>query len=155
MPVTAHPCGLFRRLAAILYDSFLVLAVIIFATLPVILLRGDATEGEVWFTLYILFAGYLYFAFFWTRAGQTLGMRAWRILLVDENGNRPGWRASVIRYLTSIVSWALLGGGFLWILIDHRKRALHDIVSRTRLVVLPADSGAGKPRDDKENGGAG
>jgi len=40
----------------------------------------------------------------------------------------------------ALVSLLPLGLGFLWILFDPEKRAWHDRLSRTRVVVLPKGS---------------
>jgi len=143
MTLYAPPCSLLRRLGAIIYDAILLAAVLVLATFPVVLLHDGATEGEPWFTAYVIAIGYIYFAGFWTRSGQTLGMRTWRIVIIHEAGGRPGWRDSLIRYAAAIGSWLPLGAGFLWSLIDGERRTFHDLVSRTSLVVLPRTAASG------------
>ncbi len=73
---------------------------------------------------------------FWTHGGQTLGMRAWRLRLVSDDGDKVTLRQALVRYAVAILSWLVLGLGFLWILFDGKKRAWHDIASRTRLVLV-------------------
>ena len=132
-----------RRLIAMVYDFFLLLAVLMLAAYPaVILLHGGEafTPGEDWlaenlFRLYLVTVAYLFFAWFWTHGGQTLGMRAWRLRVTDLEGKPIGWDRALLRYVAAILSWAALGLGFLWILVDPQKRAWHDILSRTRIIV--------------------
>lgn len=152
MTVYAPPCRLLRRFGAIVYDTMLLAAVIMVATLPVLMLHGGATDGDAWFRGYVLAIGYAYFGWFWTHGGQTLGMRAWRVIIIHEDGGPPGWRACGIRYLTAVVAWIPLAGGFFWSLIDREKRTLHDIASRTSLVVLPRRRPSDDPSQDHDPG---
>ncbi len=137
MTIYASPCGLLRRFGAILYDAILLLAIVLIASLPVVIAMDGAADGELWFTGYVLAIGYVYFAWFWIHGGQTLGMRTWRIVIIRDDGGRPGWRDCLLRYGVAIASWLPLAGGFLWGLVDAEKRTLHDLASGTSLVVLP------------------
>ena len=130
-------CGLGRRLLAILYDSLVVLALLIIATVPVVLITGGAQEESAVFRaalqVYVLVIGFAFFGGFWHFGGQTIGMRAWHIRVTDLEGDPVSWRAAGIRYIVALFSWAVLGLGFLWSLIDPDQRTWHDIVSETRL----------------------
>lgn len=137
MALYRPPATLLRRSGALIYDAVLLVAVLIAAALPVVLLYGEAIEGEPWFTLYLLAVGYLYFAWFWVHGGQTLGMKTWRLLLIRDDGADPGWKDTLIRYVAALISWVPAAGGFLWSLVDRERRTLHDIVSGTSIVVLP------------------
>ena len=78
-----------------------------------------------------------FFCWFWIKNGQTLGMQAWRIQLVNFDGGSPGAGASVMRWLGALLSAACLGLGYLWCLVDRRGRYWHDYLSKTELVLLP------------------
>lgn len=131
-----EPCTLIRRLAAVLYDSVIVLALLMLAALLAVLLGwGQKTAiKDVGFTLYLVSVWYVYLAWCWRKGGMTMGMRAWKIRIEDESGRNPSWGKTLIRFLASLVSAALLGAGFLWSLADSRNRTWHDILSGTRLV---------------------
>ncbi len=136
--------GLGRRLAAAAYDLLLVLGLLVLGsaavTLPVGLILGPVASENLGNNP--LFIGWLalipavFFIGFWLRGGQTLGMRAWRIRLISSDGAPITFRQAVIRYLSAILSWALLGLGFLWSLPDPERRTWHDRLSKTRLIVL-------------------
>ena len=161
METAASPAGLFRRLAALLYDALLVIAVLFIAALPLPLV--EKSVRTLWWArileqLYLLTAWFLFFGWFWTHGGQTVGMKAWRMKLQCLNGDRPSWRDALIRFFVSSGSfWLLLvlygleilsskiafilagivfGLAFLWILIDQKGCAWHDHLSRTRLVMV-------------------
>jgi uncharacterized RDD family membrane protein YckC len=129
-----------RRLAAIVYDGVLLAGVLFAASLPLPLFPA-AVQQTAWFRWslrgYLLLVGFVFFGWFWSHGGQTLGMRAWRIRVVITAGDEPGWRQAGIRYAVALGSWAALGGGFLWSLLDRDRRCWHDILSGTRLVLVP------------------
>jgi uncharacterized RDD family membrane protein YckC len=134
--LSGTPCGFFRRLAIIVYDSAIVVSLLMLATMLAMLagFGGRTAMKDPVYTAYLLAIWFFYLAWCWHRGGMTVGMRAWRVRIVDEKGNRPGWRKSAIRFLVSLLSAAAAGIGFLWALADSRKRTWHDILSRTRLV---------------------
>jgi len=143
-----EPAGLLRRLAAMLYDGLLLLALLMVATglfLPftggeAISLRDDpALEFGYRAVLLLLTVGF--FGIFWTRRGQTLGMASWRVRVEREDGALPGWGDALRRLAAAVISWLPLGLGFLWILVDPQRRAWHDRLSRTRVVVVPKGAG--------------
>ena len=125
-----------RRLAAILYDSFLVFALLMVASLIVVgLLRDAVNPNNLLFQIYLLVVGWSYFAICW-RAGQTLGMKSWHIHLLGPT-QPVGLRETAVRSMVAIVSWAVAGLGFLWALFHPQRAAWHDLASGTRLVVRP------------------
>jgi uncharacterized RDD family membrane protein YckC len=139
--------GLVRRLAAILYDTLLLAALLVVAsavvTIPVGLIFGQATaEGlgdNPLFMLWLALVPLLFFTWFWRRGGQTIGMRAWRLQLVSSDGESVTLKKAVLRFFTALLSWIPLGLGFLWILVDPERLAWHDRLSGTRLVLLSKD----------------
>ena len=130
--------GLLRRLAAIFYDSLLLFSVLFFATFPVLLLtRGHAVApANPALQIYLLAIAFLYFAWPWIRGGQTLGMRAWGLRVVQANGARITWAQAALRFAGALLSWAALGAGFLWGLVDRDGLTWHDRLSGTRLVLV-------------------
>ena len=125
-----------RRFGAILYDLFLLLAVIFAASfLPVILFNVKPEDAYFFlFQAYIFLVSYIFYAWFWIRSGQTLGMRTWKVKVITYDGSKLNWGNSFIRYLVAIVSLLAFGLGFFWSLWDKQKRTWHDIASRTRLI---------------------
>ncbi len=130
------PCSFLRRLGAILYDSILLFAVLMFATSLLMPLNGVAIESDnAAYQIYLLIIAYIYFVWQWSFGGRTLGMRTWNIKIMNEKGENPSWQESTKRYFGSILSIILLGSGFLWSLFDHKKCALHDHLSKTTLII--------------------
>ncbi|MFK7816822.1 MAG: RDD family protein [Gammaproteobacteria bacterium] len=125
-----------RRFGAMLYDFFLLLTVVFVASFIIVIPTGIKPEDSYFFLFqaYIFFTAYLFFAWFWTHGGQTLGMRTWKIKLVNEDGSLVTWKSALFRFAMAIVSWLVFGLGFLWSLWDKQHRTWHDIFSKTRLI---------------------
>jgi len=135
--------GFGRRLAALLYDSLLLAALLmIFTGGALFFTHGRAVMREtagVW--VYVYRAGLIgviagYYLLNWTRSGQTLGMRAWRLRVVGESGQPLSWKAALLRCLFGALAWAPAALGVLWLYADPERVALHDRLSKTRVVRL-------------------
>ncbi|BFM11113.1 RDD family protein [Simiduia litorea] len=143
---TQYP-SIFRRLGAMLYDSLLVIALCLaYGALvlwgKVALFDYNLAAGEKASIGLPGFAGMLglialYFCFFWVRSGQTLGMKTWRIQILDETGKYLSLGQAVKRWLLACVSTVALGLGYLWSIIDKDSQTLHDLLSHSRTVLLP------------------
>jgi uncharacterized RDD family membrane protein YckC len=73
----------------------------------------------------------VYFAAFWSIAGQTPGMRVVGLRLTRPDGSLPSFPRSVLRFAFLIVSIAFAFLGFVPMLFDHRRRDLPDFVAET------------------------
>ncbi len=133
------PCGLLRRLAAIVYDSFILIAVLFAATVPVVAIHGGAVEDSWVFTVYLFAIAFAFFGGFWTHGGQTLGMKAWRIRVIRADGSAVRWRDAAWRFVVAAIGWLPLAAGYWWALIDDQRRGWHDRLSGTRLYVVGRD----------------
>ena len=134
--------AVWRRLASVCYDLLLLSALLVFATaiivLPLGLLLGLSISGShPLFRIYLFAISIWFFCWFWVHGGQTLGMRAWRIRLVANDGSPVSWRKALLRYFAAILSWLPLGLGFFWALFDTEKRSWHDRLSATQLILIP------------------
>ena len=139
--------GLIRRLAAIMYDTLLVAALLFLATVPFIAVRGGEPVEIGENTLYrvvLVIVIYAFFVGFWTRSGRTLGMQSWGLQLETMDGGKPTLATSSVRFIAALISWAPGGLGFLWQLWDKDGLTWHDRISGTRIVHYP------KPKEAKE-----
>lgn len=127
--------GFLRRLAAILYDLLLLLALLFVATALLLPLNaGEAfTTHQFFYPLYLLIISFLFYAWFWTHGGQTLGLRAWKIKVLTFDLKPISWKQALFRFAGAILSWGVFGLGFFWILIDKNHRSWHDNLSKTAL----------------------
>ncbi len=141
-PIPVAP-GILRRLAAMLYDGLLLVALWFVATALLLAATGGhlADPDRPLWLLYTLRASLLlvalvFFTGFWTNGGQTLGMRAWRLKLISASGDPVNWRQAVRRFAAAIPSIGAIGLGLLWMLLDPEQCAVHDRLSGTRLILL-------------------
>lgn len=128
-------CGFLRRLGAMTYDGILLFAVLFLATALLLPFTHGAAirSGNYFYLVYLLLISYLYFAWQWTHGGQTLGMRAWHIRLLNTNKQPADLLMVTKRFCLALLSWLAAGLGFLWAIPDKNHRALHDRYSGTRL----------------------
>jgi uncharacterized RDD family membrane protein YckC len=135
---------LMRRIAAMLYDGLLILALLFMSTLPFIAAQGgepvEPSENVLYQSVLAIII-YGFFVGFWTRSGRTLGMQSWRLQLETMDGERASLGAATIRFFAALLSWAPAGLGFLWSLWDKDRLAWHDRISKTHLVYYPKEDG--------------
>ena len=133
-----RPATLFRRLAALFYDSLLLLAVWFIATALLL----PFTSGEAirphnpLLSSYLLFISFFFYGWFWIHGGQTLGMRAWKLRLGNLREGPVTWLQALLRFMVAIPSGMLFGLGYFWMLVDKRKLTWHDRYSETCVVQL-------------------
>lgn len=140
--------GFGRRLAALLYDAFLVGALLmVYTAAALIFTRGGDGRPQpilretVGAWAYVYYAGMVavitaYSVLNWTRSGQTLGMRAWRLHAVDAAGRRLTLPAALVRFGWAVCAWLPAALGVLWLYFDRDRLALQDRLSNTRVVHL-------------------
>ncbi|MCP4287545.1 MAG: RDD family protein [bacterium] len=129
-----------------IYDSLLIFAVLFLAAaLALIFNRGEAIEASPAFSLYLLFTLFSFYAWFWHKSGQTLGMRVWKIRIVSEFGGNPSWGNSYLRLMFALLSLACFGLGYLWRLF--KPYTWHDKLSQTSIIDVSAMTRAGKKTD--------
>jgi uncharacterized RDD family membrane protein YckC len=134
--------GFFRRMAAVCYDALLLLAVLFLATALVLPFNaGQAfTSDQFFYPLYLLTVSFIFYGWFWTHGGQTLGLRAWKIKLCRVDGGSIGWGQAGLRFAAAGLSWLVFGIGFLWCIFDKNQLCWHDYLSKTRLCMLEQEN---------------
>jgi len=137
--IAPAPAPFLARIAAMIYESLLVTAVVFVASFIIIPVVGEmhAPWQRHLFQVYIVGVLFAYFSAFWLRSGQTLAMKTWRIRLVNPNGAPLTLKQAALRFFLAL-SGLLLGGiGFWWALVDRDQQFLHDRIVGTRLVRVP------------------
>lgn len=155
--------SLLRRLAAWIYDLFLIFAVcfayvaiVTFIAAKLGIQQDDlslTTDGDNMtlvadsdyqpilsgplFQAGLIGVIAIFYIGFWLKKGATLGMQTWRMHLIDLEGNRPDLKTCAIRCAAATASLGVFGLGYIWSLFDSQNRTFHDIVSKTRVVVHP------------------
>jgi uncharacterized RDD family membrane protein YckC len=145
--LTATPASLGVRLLAGLYDLLPLLGLWFLAGVLALAATGGTLD---WHRIAhkLLVQGFVlvliatYFVLSWSRGGQTLGMRAWRLRVVRLDGTTvSAWRA-LLRFAVALFSVGVAGLGVLWALFDAQRRTWHDIAAGT-MVIRNAAPGSG------------
>lgn len=131
-----QPTTFSRRLIVFVYEAFLLFAVLFAAAIP-ITVGFNITYGDPRYPVLVIYLyafAFLYFGWCWTRAGQTLAMKTWKLQLVSRNGGPVTWKQSAIRYGVACISLLAFGLGFLWALFNKNKDTWHGLASSTKLI---------------------
>lgn len=154
-PVRYRAAGFWRRLLAVLLDalflgpfwllSFVAIYGLAYRGLPAMrqltpdlfvafLIEKDQFVGKAVLIL-MAFSALFYSFVFHALWGKTPGKRIVGIRVVDVYGQRIGFLRSFFRTIMACCSFVLLGAGLLWCAFDVKRRALHDHVAGTHVVV--------------------
>lgn len=125
------------RLAAMLYDAIIVVAIWVFTIVLLVTLTGDAVLGA-WVQSLLFIELFVFFAYFWIHKGQTIGMLAWRLRLESEHPFTL--RKAFFRFCGAMASFLTLGMGYYWIWFDPLRRSWPDIFSNSYIVRYPKKS---------------
>ena len=131
-----------RRLAALLYDALLLLGLLFVFTLLLILARGGLAigAGTLWYESSLVAVAFAFCGLSWTRGGQTVGMKAWRIRVVASDGGSLAWPRAALRFFASWLSLLPAGLGYWWSLVDRERCCWHDRLSGTRVIRASASA---------------
>ncbi len=149
------PAGLIRRFAALFYDFLLCVALVMVVTLIyqqgllrlihggerlLAMSQAGALDRDPVLASLLLLSLFGFFAYFWVRTGQTLGMQVWSVRVQNADGTSISIWQALLRFMVAIASWLCLGLGFLWALGNRQRKTWHDIYSESVLVRLPKDA---------------
>jgi uncharacterized RDD family membrane protein YckC len=161
---TFTSASLWRRLAAMVYDSLLIFSILVIVgltTLPFTNALG-VSRDNIFLRLYIFSALFVFLAWFWTHGGQTLGMRAWKLKLVQADGTPVSWILALFYYLVSLPMWGFLifviavnagmipapallahtphwllyGFALIWFVIDHLPNNWRERIAKLKMILI-------------------
>ena len=132
-----------HRLLALLYDALLLAALLFALSFGLVILNGGKAipSGTWWYNASMVVAVTAFYCWCWTHGGQTLGMQAWKIRLINAADTPVNWQDALGRSFAGVFSWLPLGLGFFWMLVDRESLTIQDRLSQTRVIDLrSADS---------------
>jgi uncharacterized RDD family membrane protein YckC len=123
------------RLLSLVYEGMLLLAVLFISSYLFLSVARDAQSGwtRTLFQIYLFSVCSVYFVFCWTRTGQTLPMKTWRVRVVTRDGGSLSAGQAFIRYIFATPGM-LSGISLLWAPFDKDRQFLHDRLAGTRIV---------------------
>jgi uncharacterized RDD family membrane protein YckC len=132
-----HYAGIATRALALAVDVAIV-QVIVFTCAAVIGLVGSLvgdlhldTLGRVLAAVAWALAVATYFVTFWSTVGQTPAMRMMDIRVVAADGTPPSLGRSIVRLVGLGLAIIPFFAGFLPVLVDDRRRGIHDMLAAT------------------------
>ena len=152
-----HRAGFFRRLAAIIYDILVAVAVGMCAAMLMLITMLLLVENgvldnhgyehfsdliqhapiyqyilQVWVGAWVM----AFFLWFWRNGGQTIGMRAWRLRIASTNDQPITYTRAFVRMVFS-----LFGLGTLLVLLDIKhKQSLQDRIASKEVICLSKEA---------------
>jgi len=140
-PSADLPAPTGRRLLAALYDvpALFTLSLVLTALLLVINSGERLDAGPASLALYracLVLLWTAYYGISWTRWGQTLGMRVWKLRVRRSDGSPMRWPDALLRLAASLIAWLPLALGVFAATWDPERRAWHDRLSSTRVVAV-------------------
>ena len=131
--------GPFIRLAAFIYDGLLVLG--LWFVMGIIFVAANGGEHVAQHNPFLPSAMFIVLFWFnlhfWRRGGQTLGMRAWRLRLINDNKGPLTLMQCLVRFLVAIGSTLVFFLGYFWVWFDKEGLTWHDRYSNTRIIREP------------------
>ena len=132
--------GFFKRVFSLIYDSLVVIGIMLSLSLLLVLINGGSTEENKFASLIqfliITFSGPCFYTYFWlANNGQTLGMQAWKIQLISNN-NGLSVKDCLYSCFISIISFLIFGIGYFLILFRKDNKSLADLLTNTQIIDL-------------------
>ena len=134
--------GIPRLMAAMLYDLILLFGILLLATTLVVIplhISYDSTtlDGKILilFQLYLVAVIVIFYTWFWSHGGQTLGMRTWKIRVVSQSEEQLSLLHAFKRLLLALLTLAPAGLGVWWKLFDRDNQTLYDRLAGSRLIL--------------------
>ncbi|HEY8199393.1 MAG TPA: RDD family protein [Candidatus Limnocylindrales bacterium] len=118
-------------ISLVILAAFLIVAGI-FAAIGVDFLAATSVIAAIvgFFVVY-----FVYFPYFWTKNGQTLGMRPFKLRVVmDKDGGKVTMGPAILRLIGYWIDQIIFYLGYIWVLIDNRRRGWHDLIAGTVVI---------------------
>ena len=130
-------------LAAMFYDLVLLFGILLLATTLVVVplkISHEATtlDGNLLllFQLYLVAVIIIFYTWFWSHGGQTLGMRTWKFKVVSQSGEQLSLLYACKRLLLALLTLAPAGLGVWWKFFDSDNQTLYDRLAGSRLILV-------------------
>ena len=124
------------RLVGYIVDILIVTAaifaiIVVFGILAVIV----PVLGAIGILVGVIVVPLAYFPYFWSKSGQTPGMKMMGIKVVrDKDGGPLTMGQAILRLIGYWVSGFVFYLGYIWIFIDKRQRGWFDLIAGTVVI---------------------
>ncbi|MDA7829174.1 RDD family protein [Gammaproteobacteria bacterium] len=133
MNLKSHTIFPLKRIAATIYDLFLLLGVW-FGVGSIALWMNNGEILNPWLGLSIVFIStWAFYSYFWTHGNKTLGMAIWKVEIYSFDGNEVNLQQTSIRFIANLVIFSLGGLPLIQIYFSKNGHSISDVLSKTGL----------------------
>ena len=121
-----RPIGFLKNLIVCVYDLLLLFSILFFASFPFVIYFDNQSFGDnIIYRIYLGIIIVSYYTYFWKTHGQTLGMKSWKVYLMNNNEGEITFKQCITR-----IVFALLGGHVTMLL---GFQSVHNYISKTSI----------------------
>ncbi len=120
-----------KRIAASIYDLFLLLGVWFAVGSFAVWVNGGIIEVKWIGPSLVLTSTWIFYGYFWTHGGKTLGMAVWKFEIYSIDKNKINFRKVSIRFFSNIITVLLGGIPLMFMYFSKNNLSLSDYLSKT------------------------
>ena len=120
-----------KRIAASIYDLFLLLGVWFAVGSLAVWINGGIIETK-WIGPFLVFIStWIFYGYFWTHGGKTLGMAVWKFEIYSIDENKINFQKVSIRFFSNVITVLLGGTPLILMYFSKNNLSLSDYLSKT------------------------
>ena len=120
-----------KRIAASIYDLFLLLGVWFAVGSFAVWINGGIIEVKWIGPSLVLTSTWIFYGYFWTHGGKTLGIAVWKFEIYSIDKNKINFRKVSIRFFSNIITVLLGGIPLMFMYFSKNNLSLSDYLSKT------------------------
>ena len=120
-----------KRIAATIYDLFLLLGVWFAVGSIAVWLNGGIIEAKWIGPLLVFISTWIFYGYFWTHGGKTLGMAVWKFQIYSIEKNKINFQMISIRFFINMITFFLGGIPLFFMYFSKDNLSLSDYFSKT------------------------
>ena len=120
-----------KRIAASIYDLFLLLGVWFAVGSFAVWINGGIIEVKWIGPSLVLTSTWIFYGYFWTHGGKTLGMAVWKFEIYSIDENKINFQKVSIRFFSNIITILLGGIPLVFMYFSKNNLSLSDYLSKT------------------------
>jgi len=120
-----------KRIAASIYDLFLLLGVWFAVGSLAVWINGGIIETKWIGPLLVFISTWIFYGYFWTHGGKTLGMAVWKFEIYSIDENKINFQKVSIRFFSNIITVLLGGIPLVFMYFSKNNLSLSDYLSKT------------------------
>ena len=120
-----------KRIAASIYDLFLLLGVWFAVGSFAVWINGGIIEAKWIGPFLVLISTWIFYGYFWTHGGKTLGMAVWKFEIYSIDENKINFQKVSIRFFSNVLTVLLGGTPLILMYFSKNNLSLSDYLSKT------------------------